>query len=116
MDYDDWGHVCRVTESNSVVTSTFMDLVTLTCRKDVNRQNKRLTQFNNFGTPTKISLLNRDDTVYATAEATYDGLGRSTSRQVGGRTTRQTYEGSTPKPSSITTPTGDTYNFTYEPR
>ncbi|UKZ58882.1 uncharacterized protein TrAtP1_000204 [Trichoderma atroviride] len=181
MSYDDWGHVCRVTESDSVVTSTFMDPVTLTCREDVNGQNKRLTRFNNFGAPTKISLLNRDDSVYATAESMYDGLGRLveqrdamgrttqyqldvfdritrttwpgsrvvdtafdpqtasafpisietnkhvlagqsfdglgrvTSRQVGGRTAKNTYEGSAPKPATVITPKGDAYKLTYEP-
>lgn len=181
IDYDDWGHVCRVTESNSVVTSTSMDPVTLTCREDTNGGNKRLIQLNEFGAPTKISLLNRDGTAYATAESMYDGLGRLvqqkdamgrvtqyqldafdritqttwpggrvinttfapqsaavlpisietnnhvlagqsfdglgrfTSRQIGGRTTRQTYDGGAPKPSTITTPKGDTYHLTYEP-
>lgn len=183
IDYDDWGHVCRVTESNSVVTSSFMVLVTLTCREDANGQNNnRETQLDNFDIPTKRSLLNRDDTVYATAEATYDGLGqliqqkdakgrvtqyqldafdritqitwpggrvvnaaftpqsaaalpisietnnyvlvgqsfdglgRPTSKQVRWSHTKQTYEGSVPKPSSITTPKGDTYHFKYEPQ
>ncbi|KAL7902712.1 hypothetical protein HDV63DRAFT_169648 [Trichoderma sp. SZMC 28014] len=181
MEYDDWGQVCRVTESNSVVTSTFMDPVSLTCREDVNGQNKRLTEFNKFGAPTKLTFLNRDGTAYATAESIYDGLGRLaqqkdamgrvtqyqldlfdritqttwtggrvvntafapqsaaslpvsirtndhvlagqsfdglgrvTSRQVGGRTTKNTYEGSAPKPSTIITPKGDTYKLTHEP-
>ncbi|KAL6910210.1 hypothetical protein GGI43DRAFT_426984 [Trichoderma evansii] len=170
-NYDSWGQVCRVAESNSVVTST----------EDINGQNKSLTQFNKFGAPTKVSFLNRDGTVYAAAESmhdgvgrlvqqkdalgrvtqyqldlfdritqttwpgtriiktsfalqsvaalpisietnnhvlaeqSFDGLGRVTSTQVGGRTTMQTYHGSAPKPSAVITPKGDTYDFTHEP-
>ncbi|KAL9477371.1 hypothetical protein ACSS6W_007212 [Trichoderma asperelloides] len=45
----------------------------------------------------------------------FDGLGRVTSKTIGKRTITQTYRGSAPEPSQITTNKEDQFNFIYDP-
>lgn len=45
-------------------------------------------------------------------EQTFDGLGRLTSSESGGRTTRYTFTGASPEPDAVTTPSGNLIRYT----
>ncbi|KAJ2898378.1 hypothetical protein MKZ38_003969 [Zalerion maritima] len=180
VEYDDWGHVCKVTDSNGLVTSQARDPIALTYTEGIEGEGESRTQFNLFGSPVQKVLLNTDNSIYSTSAYAYDGLNRlretrdalghvtqyeydsfdrvvRTTRPdnhkidtryapqsaaalpesikmekytaggqsfdgldrplsitVGGRTVTQSYEGITPKPWQITTPSGKTYSLAYE--
>ena len=182
IEYDDWGNVSKVTESNGLVTLTAQDPISLTTTEGIRGEGTTKTEINLFGTPKAISLLKSDsastlyskisyaydgfgrcvsktdhlgrktaydydhfdrikkttwpsgrvvDTQYAdhttailpklmqvngknVGQQSFDGLDRITSKVVGARLTRQTYERVTPEPVHITSSKGDQIDLTYE--
>jgi RHS repeat-associated protein len=169
-EYDDWGQVCKVTESNGVVTLTAVDPISQTHTEGVEGLGKKRIRVESEDVVVQAMLLKSDDTLYtsvdyandglgrrvretdgcgnvtrfsydcfdrvietiwpndslaktqyadhsvdplplsvrvqntSTGEQSYDGLSRVTKKNSGGRTTLFSYKGSSPKPSSMTTP------------
>ncbi|KAB8240072.1 hypothetical protein BDV35DRAFT_398973 [Aspergillus flavus] len=74
--YDDWGQVCKTTDSSGVATLSLTDPIHLTQTRGIDGEGKTRTKFNLLGVPTQIALLQKDDRVYSKVDYDYDGLGR----------------------------------------
>ncbi|KAH2761582.1 hypothetical protein KXW10_000404 [Aspergillus fumigatus] len=76
LEYDDWGHICKVARASGLVTLTVADPVHLTRRNGIAGEGATETQLNLFGEPTQSTLVTKDGHGYCTTNNTYDGLGR----------------------------------------
>ncbi|KAF7873980.1 hypothetical protein EAF04_002652 [Stromatinia cepivora] len=76
MEYDDWGKLCKVTESSGLVTLSLTDPITQTKIEGIKGEGMVKTQLNIFDVPVQTTLCKSDDTVYSKIDYTYDGLGR----------------------------------------
>ncbi|GAD93715.1 conserved hypothetical protein [Paecilomyces variotii No. 5] len=76
LAYDDWGQVCKTTDSSGVTTLALTDPINLTQTRGIEGQGKIRTQFNLLGVPTQTAILHKDGSVYSKVDYDYDGLGR----------------------------------------
>ena len=76
LEYDDWDHASKVTDSSGFVTSQARDPIALTYAEGIEGEGKSRTQFNLFGSPVQKVLLNTDNSIYSTSAYAYDGLNR----------------------------------------
>ncbi|KAI9648647.1 hypothetical protein NHQ30_003285 [Ciborinia camelliae] len=179
-EYNDWGQVCRVTDSNGVITFAVTDPIAQTYTEGIKDQGQKTASFESSDYLIQTALLNANGSIYSSINYTNDGLGRkiqekdslehttryiydcfnrvsqttwpdsriaktqyaghstdplpesiqvsgitlgqqpfdglsrAESRQVANRKTLISYEGSSPKPSDITTPKKDKAHLVYE--
>lgn len=74
--YDGWGNRTTTRYNNGREEFEIDDPVTNTTRQGLTGESVILTQKNAFDEPESISLLNTNNTVYATLKNSYDGFGR----------------------------------------
>ncbi|OAA41127.1 YD repeat-containing protein [Beauveria brongniartii RCEF 3172] len=87
------------------------DRVTQTIRQDGQAVNTTYAAQSSSIWPTSIDTNN-----HCVGKQLFDGLGRITLHEVGGRATAQSFEGCAPAPSTTTTPKGDVRRLLYEPQ
>ncbi|KAM0255847.1 hypothetical protein ACHAQJ_005352 [Trichoderma viride] len=75
-EYDDWGQVCKVTESNGVVTLVVVDPISQTHTEGIEGLGKTRTRVESEDVVGQTALLKNDDTFYTSMDYTNDGLGR----------------------------------------
>ncbi|KAL7911475.1 hypothetical protein GGI35DRAFT_491652 [Trichoderma velutinum] len=135
LEYDDWGQVCKNTETNQIaLTQTIEPLL-----KDGTQYSQMQYRYDGLGRLVEEEDALKNKTVYDSdafdrvcnmswhagrameingfpvGEQTFDGLDRLVQKGVGGRTMSQAYQSSSPNPMQITTQNRDTFALTYEP-
>ncbi|KAL6796315.1 hypothetical protein GGI42DRAFT_331333 [Trichoderma sp. SZMC 28013] len=77
LEYDDWGQICKTTDtSTGVVSLSVTDQIALTRTVGIQGEGQTRTTLSLSGVPTQIELLFKDGTPYSQVKYRYDGLGR----------------------------------------
>ncbi|KAI1248957.1 hypothetical protein MGN70_010160 [Eutypa lata] len=91
--YDGWGHVSKVTDSNGVVTSALADPISQTYTEGIKDQGNMRTKYEAQDVLTQTALLKSDGTLYSTIDYSNDGLGRKAQEKDSlGAITRYSYD------------------------
>ncbi|CAD6441806.1 34f6a79c-e88d-466b-bef5-8af45c46dfa9 [Sclerotinia trifoliorum] len=75
-EYNDWGQVCKVTDSNGVVTLAASDPITQTYTEGIKDEGQKKATFESQDHLIQTALLNAHGSMYSSVNYTNDGLGR----------------------------------------
>ncbi|UKZ85334.1 uncharacterized protein TrAFT101_001199 [Trichoderma asperellum] len=75
-EYDGWGQICKISESDGVVTLANTDPISQTQTESIEGLGKKRTRAEPGDVIVQASLLKKDNTLYTSVDYTNDGLGR----------------------------------------
>ncbi|QSZ29625.1 hypothetical protein DSL72_004141 [Monilinia vaccinii-corymbosi] len=75
-EYNDWGQVCKVTDSNGVITLAVTDPIAQTYTEGIKGQGQKKASFESQDCLVQTALLDANGRVYSKVNYTNDGLGR----------------------------------------
>ncbi|KAF7912090.1 uncharacterized protein EAF01_001111 [Botrytis porri] len=76
-EYDDWGYVCKVTDSNGVITLAVTDPIEQTYTEGIKAQGQKKASFESQDYLIQTALFNANGSMYSNVTYTNDGLGRT---------------------------------------